>query len=666
MSTNLRKAAYPVFGQDDIYDGEACFREGRIENFVRNGHDVIARIGRGQLYHAGLSIDAQDATSPKLVGVCECDDYHYDGTCMHLWALMMHCDQHGFLQEAKPTAYYPAYAEEIMERKIVQVTPSIPKISWSKQLASIKDVLPVKPPRTIEVREAEVELVLYPDEFDVQNHKIYLELLGRIRRKNGVWGEWKPMHEGGLPRGLPDVTRDLAAQVMGFSKCIHHYASWTDYRAMELQQALHILPRFFENDSAAVMFGTTRFGGLIWDASEPWRFELELQENKPTHNFQAHGLLCRGNETIFITPDKLNASSVSGWAVLENRLIRIENVEVAPWLNHFSDAKTPLVIPADEAHGFVETILKRKTVPIMRLPETLKYETVSIQPVPVLNLHPNARGGSGNFLAGLEFDYEGVRIISTFESATVSHRANRRIMRRNKHFEEACALKLQETGLIAVHSYVDTAPRWRIAQSRIPDVVRTLHEAGWMIIAEGKPMRASKSFSVSVKSGTDWFDLEVACDFGGSSVALPDLLAALKERKSFIVLGDGSIGMLPEEWLRKFSGIAGLGEVEGTSIRFRQNQSLLLDAWLAAMPEANVDDIFARTRERIAESGRVIPAKPPRGFKGELRPYQREGLSWLECLQRLELGGCLADAILSEDNAVLRNLTMEDLAFLLE
>ena len=37
------------------------------------------------------------------------------------------------------------------------------------------------------------------------------------------------------------------------------------------------------------------------------------------------------------------------------------------------------------------------------------------------------------------------------------------------------------------------------------------------------------------------------------------------------------------------------------------------------------------------------PVDPPRGFKGELREYQRAGLGWLKFLREHGLGGVLAD-----------------------
>ena len=33
----------------------------------------------------------------------------------------------------------------------------------------------------------------------------------------------------------------------------------------------------------------------------------------------------------------------------------------------------------------------------------------------------------------------------------------------------------------------------------------------------------------------------------------------------------------------------------------------------------------------------------PEYFSGDLRPYQRRGLAWLQFLSKLGLGGCLAD-----------------------
>ena len=45
----------------------------------------------------------------------------------------------------------------------------------------------------------------------------------------------------------------------------------------------------------------------------------------------------------------------------------------------------------------------------------------------------------------------------------------------------------------------------------------------------------------------------------------------------------------------------------------------------------------------MANFAGIAKVVPPAGLKTELRPYQREGLDWLQFLRDYELGGILAD-----------------------
>ncbi|HYU35865.1 MAG TPA: DEAD/DEAH box helicase, partial [Thermoanaerobaculia bacterium] len=131
--------------------------------------------------------------------------------------------------------------------------------------------------------------------------------------------------------------------------------------------------------------------------------------------------------------------------------------------------------------------------------------------------------------------------------------------------------------------------------------------------------------------------------FAGELVGLPRLLAALRRGEGFVPLGDGSVGLLPEEWLQRWAPLAGLGQTEGDHLRFEVPQAVLLDAWLADEPTASCDEAFARARERLQSFSGIVPADAPAGFRGALRPYQRLGLGWLGFLRDFGLGGCLAD-----------------------
>src|SRR5690606_16739316 len=121
------------------------------------------------------------------------------------------------------------------------------------------------------------------------------------------------------------------------------------------------------------------------------------------------------------------------------------------------------------------------------------------------------------------------------------------------------------------------------------------------------------------------------------------LLGALERGEQYVRLGDGSVGLLPSEWLKKFGTVAGIGAVNKDGIRFKRPQGAILDAFLDELPEVDVDRQFAQLRERIKSFEGVKPQDPGPGFQGSLRGYQREGLGWLGFLSDFGFGGCLAD-----------------------
>ncbi len=108
-------------------------------------------------------------------------------------------------------------------------------------------------------------------------------------------------------------------------------------------------------------------------------------------------------------------------------------------------------------------------------------------------------------------------------------------------------------------------------------------------------------------------------------------------------IGDGTIGLLPEEWLERFAPLAGLGTKEEDHLRFRRNQAGLLDALLAAQPEVHVDALFERMRERLRSFTGVTVMEQRACFVGQLRDFLCDGLGWMEFLREFGFGGCLAD-----------------------
>lgn len=100
--------------------------------------------------------------------------------------------------------------------------------------------------------------------------------------------------------------------------------------------------------------------------------------------------------------------------------------------------------------------------------------------------------------------------------------------------------------------------------------VTSLLANGWRVEAEGKLYRNPGSSSLSVSSGIDWFELHGSLNFGDDlEVKLPQLLAALRRGQKVIALGDGSFGVLQEEWLQRYGLLASFGATEEDHLRFQ-------------------------------------------------------------------------------------------------
>ena len=70
---------------------------------------------------------------------------------------------------------------------------------------------------------------------------------------------------------------------------------------------------------------------------------------------------------------------------------------------------------------------------------------------------------------------------------------------------------------------------------------------------------------MEISSGVDWFELEGGAQFGDTRIALPRLLRAIKQGEQTVRLDDGTLGIIPEEWMKKYGLLAGLGSDEKQS-----------------------------------------------------------------------------------------------------
>ncbi len=150
---------------------------------------------------------------------------------------------------------------------------------------------------------------------------------------------------------------------------------------------------------------------------------------------------------------------------------------------------------------------------------------------------------------------------------------------------------------------------------------------------------------VHVTSGIDWFDASVELKFGDQSVSIIEVKKALAQRQNFVKLGDGSIGLLPEDWLKKYSLLLKMGETKGNKVRLKKYHFSVLDELLSEIDEDSLQQELEVKKGKLEEimANDYSLITPPEHLKATLRPYQLAGFQWLIFLNEAGWGGILAD-----------------------
>ena len=154
---------------------------------------------------------------------------------------------------------------------------------------------------------------------------------------------------------------------------------------------------------------------------------------------------------------------------------------------------------------------------------------------------------------------------------------------------------------------------------------------------------AKPSTKIYISSHTDWFDAKVEIYFGEQKITVADVKKALANKQQFVQLQDGSLGILPEEWIKKYSLLFRVGEGKSEKMKLsRYHFSVIEELY----ENRNEEELFFQLEERydkLKEFKTIEPVEAPQHLKPVLRPYQESGFQWLNYLHQVKWGGILAD-----------------------
>ena len=664
-----------------------------IEGTVRGGNTYALRVGW--------------AGGDEFTYQCACQFFRDRGEpCKHLWALLLQADKDGLLRpDGDETA--PADEDEPLDEEEDYGSPSgeprpalrlasgttgggeddlghTPDRSrgrradvmqerrppgdsdtnWKRQLAKLRDDLraaSIEPPPAWPENRRIVYIVDVPA--TVEGTGLTIELAQEAMKRDGRWDRPRGARIGrDQSSALPDPDdRQIIQMLLGARR-----GDWGGFyggyegdapRKFVLPESAYLTTfRQMCNTGRCRLRRTQSEDSLVplaWDEGEAWEFWAEIRTSPGGRYYLLDGSLRRGAgeaaERMAISEPQMllrGAGGAGGLVFMGGKVARLNHFEAFALVLSLRDGMK-LSVPLVEHQELMKALYAMPRLPKLDIPDELRLTESRPAPQPRLTVRRPGKSAQydDRLIGELSFEYEGQVVKATQEAHALVDEKNGRVVYRDATLERAMLGRLLTLGFRESFDapYSPAARTLRLPPAKLSKAVTDLASEGWHVEAEGKLYRQPGEFKLQVSSGIDWFELRGDVAFGHLRASLPKLLEALRRGERTITLDDGSIGMLPQEWLKKYLPLAGLGEQQEDHLRFTTRQVGFLDALLSSMPEATADEAFARARDELMTFGGVKPLDPPPGFTGELRAYQRDGLGWMEFLRKFGFGGCLAD-----------------------
>ncbi|MFW7378407.1 MAG: SNF2-related protein [Oligoflexus sp.] len=663
--------SYPI-----ITRGQHYYHKGRVKIISESADRIEFSVFGTKRYTLQFYwVDAR-----TIAAQCNCPYGESQGYCKHLWASLMAIDEEGSpfiagvhhqrnlrlideseLVEGKRHSYVKKGSNLFGKRIETHVAKSfeselrqLPQVDgWQRYLQRMMDLSSTRLPAKRDAEENKKSKVIY---FGLASE--YKDLL-QIRFYQIVDNkcvathlpqnpeEWSDYAEQTLLRRIwASRYKDKTVESHDFAESIGQQVI-SDIRldpalASNMLRELAASERLFLIDEDFKDLASQQ--ALAWDGDESWQFMLEIKRSGVGGRRAAYSLHAgfqQGDKQL--AAENLEYLQIDGFAISAGRIIHIQDIDRSrfEWIWHLYQNE-PLPIYARDIDQFIYELHQIPSLPSLLLPDDCPWRYVNdLSPkARIIIKNPEVLGKSVDLQAELRFDYGEWASFRWGERSSVAPvRSDRLLVQRQEQEERAYVLDLLDQDVVFKKDGILVFPT-----SRLKDLCQSWLQQGWIIEAEGRQLKVASHLRAKVEtSGIDWFELDAQADFDGSLIDLPRLLRAMEEGQSLVLLDDGSFGLLPEEWVKRFAPIARYGRRSSAGsgrLAFHRSQGLMLDS---ISEDLEVDRGFSLFRKNLRSFQGIKPVKPNASFQGELRDYQMDGLAWLNFLREFGLGGCLAD-----------------------
>jgi len=327
----------------------------------------------------------------------------------------------------------------------------------------------------------------------------------------------------------------------------------------------------------------------------------------------------------------------------------------------------------------------------MPLPERLTHSRRMVAPVPVIQLlskemvNPKTLRSESTHIVALHFDYDGHKMPYLSENASLFRSISNHTV---FDFDRDMKVETQALSTLLEHNLYALVDDYRRNRHTIPKHYFTLYDTNfwedWVLHTiprlkeqgfqvqiskdfayrmevseswqlnmggqQGNSLMGDTSFSVTLDDGEEVDLIEVMSRWVAASPNLlqPSAILEIKGKESVALpLADGRLlaapGAMIGNILHYMLDVFATKKPEASMLSAPQMLALEESLKALDMPISISSSTWLKHMRKLADMEQIPEAPIPQGLKAELRPYQREGLSWMQFLRDMQLGGILAD-----------------------
>jgi non-specific serine/threonine protein kinase len=647
-----------------VQRGRAYYKDGNVWDVTMPSDQNAVCMVDGETGEYTVEIEI-DKKSGDLNFECDCYYAEEGNFCKHMVAAALEVSEYLKEEEDEEEGIEP------LAQKAQEATGD-----WKNKLLQSVALMPRQSASASQGKHYAIAVILERDRYNFYNyggHSPYSYSLEPFVIKENEWSQlqeikdfnpeqvnhlletsknWIKTEGQYYPSFSPKGCLNLTQEALSFINLLFNVTRmYGGQMGNNLPNILPMLAKF----EIPIFLGTTNYPEKIERRlhilPHPIQIQIDMQQDEKKLSLQA-GFDKNGTFTHIQKKIEVMTNNPT-WVLMDDTIAQIENSRALEILSAF-----PIEIPNQQADLFREQYfpLIAQALPIKS--DLVQWRDVHADAVPHLYLQDDNKEkvlraslhfGYGDHEAPLgkstELPYGVASIPDTWELVRIHRQPER-----EEYFYQLLTdpiYRLKRAGSPHPHGTLELRAKahpYDFLMHSIPALLK----AGFEIYGEenlkaGRINRNTATLRVSISSGIDWFDLKTVVEFGDQQVNFHDIRKALKRKENYIKLADGSIGQIPQEWLEKYKHLWGLAEETEDGFRVNDLHLSLIDSLLEEDASIQTPPDLIQRRERFRHFERIAPQALPKGFTGELRPYQKHGFDWLHFLREYNFGGILAD-----------------------